>query len=30
MIAVDSQAADCTLVTFDEKLSRLAAVKLAS
>ncbi len=29
MIAVDSQAADCTLVTFDKKLSRLAGVKLA-
>jgi len=30
MIAVYSQAADCTLVTFDKKLSRLAGVKLAS
>jgi predicted nucleic-acid-binding protein len=30
MIAVESQDADCTLVTFDKKLSRLLGAKLAS
>jgi len=30
MIAVESQAADCTLVTFDKSLSRLSSVKLAT
>jgi len=30
MIAIESQTADCTLVTFDKKLSRLPGVKLAT
>jgi len=29
LIAAESQAADCTLITFDKKLSRLPGVKLA-
>jgi len=29
IIAVESQAADCTLVTFDKKLSRIPGVRLA-
>jgi len=29
LIATESQAANCTLITFDKKLSRLSGVKLA-
>jgi len=30
LIATESQAANCTLITFDKKLSRLSGVKLAN